>query len=271
MSHTNRSRTKHCEKYAEWMSDEALGALAPKHEAELLAHAAECEDCREAYQHARELAELVDRGVESLVAGEPSAHFATRLRARIAPAAEPARASWLAWRPIAAGLAMALVAAAVLVSYGPWRGKPQPPLAHVQANTAANPSRTVAASAEADVGLSTKPATNHVQAHRPPVEEGSGYRSASRGHAVLAQAISHGHVLRRGTAASEPEVIVPPGQLQAVWQLVGAIQSGWVDAKQLAAAQQGPNKPIEIKPNEIAPLAPPSDISLTGPADSSEP
>jgi hypothetical protein len=71
-----------CEKYSGWMTDAALGEL--RAERELLAHAMECDACREALSHARAVHDFVDRGVESLVAGEPSPHFATNLRRRIA-------------------------------------------------------------------------------------------------------------------------------------------------------------------------------------------
>lgn len=98
-----------CEKYTDWITDAATGALAPSHEPELLAHAAECDACRQAYDHARQIAAFVDRGIESLVSGEPSAHFNTRLRARIAEERIAARPNWAAWAPIAAG-ALALAA-----------------------------------------------------------------------------------------------------------------------------------------------------------------
>jgi anti-sigma factor RsiW len=73
-----------CEKYSGWMTDAALGELRGKREPELLAHAMECEACREALSHATKVREFVERGIEALVEEEPSPQFATRLRRRIA-------------------------------------------------------------------------------------------------------------------------------------------------------------------------------------------
>ena len=76
--------------------DLALGEIHPQDELALLAHVAECEACRDAYNQAGTLRSLVDRGVEKLVGGlresEPSPQFAVRLRARLA--AEPAPGRW---------------------------------------------------------------------------------------------------------------------------------------------------------------------------------
>ncbi len=73
-----------CGKYSGWMTDAALGELAAKREPELLAHAMECAAYREALGHARKVREFVERGVESVAAGEPAPGFAMRLWRRIA-------------------------------------------------------------------------------------------------------------------------------------------------------------------------------------------
>jgi len=65
---------------------------------------------------------------------------------------------------------------------------------------------------------------------------------------------------------------VPPGQFEAVMQFADAIRSGRIDGKQLLAAEQETDKPLKIKPLEIAPLVEPSsDISPKQPADSGRP
>jgi len=79
-----------CEKYAGWMTDAALDELRAERESEVLAHAMECDACRAALRHARTVRAFVDRGVESLVTGEPSLQFAAHLRRRIAHESEPA-------------------------------------------------------------------------------------------------------------------------------------------------------------------------------------
>ena len=104
-----------CEKYSGWLTDSALGELRAEREPELLAHAMECEACREALGHARAVREFVDRGVESLVAGEPSPQFATNLRRRVAQESQPLRSPWAAWAPVIAG-ALALVAVLAIMA-----------------------------------------------------------------------------------------------------------------------------------------------------------
>ena len=54
---------KKSEQMMERINDFALGELSPKSELELLAHVAECEPCREAYDHAKAVHSEVDRGV----------------------------------------------------------------------------------------------------------------------------------------------------------------------------------------------------------------
>jgi anti-sigma factor RsiW len=98
------------------MTDAALGALDAERKRELLAHAAECQTCRASYWRGSELATLVDRGVESLVSGEPSPYFLTRLRPCIASDGAPSAA--LGWKAIGAVALLAAIVVAVIVSHG---------------------------------------------------------------------------------------------------------------------------------------------------------
>src|SRR5690348_6590053 len=141
-----------CEKYSKWIDGAAVGALEPKRERELLAHISTCEACREAYQHGREIAALIDGGVQSLVAGEPSAQFATRLRARIAEEQPIRRFVWLTWKPISAGLVGAVALAVLIVlllpkhrRFGPNTARPNPnttSAANIQSPAAAESTTT---------------------------------------------------------------------------------------------------------------------------------
>ena len=105
-----------CEKYSGWLTDTALGELRAEREPELLAHAIECEACRDALSHAREVHQFMDRGVESLVAGEPSPRFAANLRRRIAQESGPLRSPWATWAPIIAGALALAVVLAIMVA-----------------------------------------------------------------------------------------------------------------------------------------------------------
>jgi len=233
-----------CGKYSDWLTEAGVGGLAPHHERELLAHAAECDACREAYRHARELGEIVDRGVESLVSGEPSPHFAARLRARIA---EEPTSSWRTWLGLYSGVSAsrrlfsfqgAVAAVGILVVLLTLGFHWLPP------NHPVGP--TVA-------GKQNEKAPDSPRAPNPGAPIVESVQPVSRLH----------HGARLLASRSQPEVLVPPGQLDAVVQFAEAIRSGRVDTKQLLAAQQEAEKPLEIEPIEIAPLAPPeSDVAL---------
>jgi hypothetical protein len=237
-----------CEKYSSWMTDAALGALAPGRAPELLTHAAQCDPCREAYQHAQEVAAFVDRGIASLVSGEPSPHFAARLRARIAVQRAPGRFRLPFVAPASSQLFA--VVTGVLIFAILLFVVAEHPLLHVnpnQAITAANqipsPSPQVVA-----VNPSFQPI-----APEPP--------RASRAHRSIQPATPR---------SSEPEVLVQPGQFAAVMQFADALNVGSINGEKLLAAQQPLEKPLEVAPIEIPLLdAPKNEGDSAEPADNS--
>jgi putative zinc finger protein len=224
---------KKSEQMRERINDFALGELSPKSELELLAHVAECEACREAYDHAEAVRSLVDRGVETLVAGEPSPQFMARLRARISTEAAPKHWSWDAWRiwEPATQRRLSYAAGAVL-------------LATILAILLIGLSRRhVSAPTVTEVTPTTYP---------PPIaatEPSKGSADPDRSRKELTSRSVPSSKVRR-----EPEVLVPKGDLLAVAQFYEAVHSGRVDGDQLYAAQQETQKPIEVKPIEITPL-----------------
>ena len=219
----------------ERITDFALGELNPKSELELLAHVAECDACRGAYDHAKAVRSLVDRGVETLVAGEPSPQFMVRLRARIAAEPVPGRWNWDASRfwgqassqtlSYAAGGVILATILAVLVMGLPRRNVSAPSVAEV---------------------TSTIPAPLSVATDFPKISaipEQPRRKLASRS-------------VTSSRSRREPEVLVPKGELLAVARFYDAVHSTPVDSEQFYAAQQEPQKPLELKPIEIAPLEP---------------
>jgi hypothetical protein len=226
---------KKSEQMRERINDFALGGLNPKSELELLAHVAECEACREAYDHAKAVRSLVDRGVETLVVGEPSPQFMTRLRARIDAEPAPKPWSWDAWRiweqasrqPLsyAVGAVALATIVAVLVMGLPHRHISSPSVAEVSPTISASPS--VAANSPNTSAIPEQPRKKlaSVPVPSPRIQR-------------------------------EPEVLVPKGELLAVVQFYEAVHSTPVDSEQLYAAQQEPQKPVELKPIEITPLEP---------------
>jgi hypothetical protein len=249
--------------------DLALGEIHPQDELALLAHVAECEACRDAYNEAGALRSFVDRGMEKLVGGlresEPSPQFAARLRARLA--AEPAPSRWNLvvsemWesatrRPLYYVAGTAAVALLIAFAMSSWTRRERstspapiealtaqippavtppstaPSNSGNDAQRAASPQLPRAANPEhAPTTLASRPPEAHVTASPAPESHETGSRPASR----------------------EPEVLVPKDQMRAVAQLYQAAQSGRVDAEQLYVAQQKTREPVEVKPIEITPL-----------------
>jgi anti-sigma factor RsiW len=224
---------KKSEQIRERINDFALGEVSQKSELELLAHVAECEACREAYEHTKAVLDVVDRGMETLVAGEPSPQFVTRLRARIDAEPVPKRWSWDAWMiwesatqrrlSYAVGAVVLATILAVLVMGLPrWRDS-APRVAEVTPTISASPS--VATSSPMTSAMPEQP------------------------HKKLASVPAPSPRIQR-----EPEVLVPKGELLAVVRFYEAVHSTPVDSEQLYAAQQEPQKLIEVKPIEITPL-----------------
>jgi hypothetical protein len=229
-----------CEKYSGWLTDAALGELRADCELELLAHATECDGCREALNHAREVRQFIDRGVESLVAGEPTPLFATNLRRRIAQTAEPLQSPRMARAPV---MAVALAFAVVLAIM----------VAHLRVHSEINPSVAAAVtptSAPSEAATTSPTSPQHTQ-------RADGKLGPERSGRA------------RPLAPALPEIIVPKGQLTAAAQLSAAIVTGRVDGNQLLATEQEYDKPLEVKPIEIAPMEIPAlDTAAEKPANS---
>jgi anti-sigma factor RsiW len=223
---------KKSEQMRERINDFALGEVSQKSELELPAHVAECEACREAYVRAKAVRSIVDRGVETLVAGEPSPQFMTRMRARIAAEPAPKRWNWDAWgiweqvsrRPLSYALGALVLATLLIVVMMAL------PRRHV---SAPNVAEVISASASPSVATDS-PKTS-------AIPEQPRKKLASR-------SIPSPRIRR------EPEVLVPKGELLAVVRFYEAIHSTTVDGEQLYAGQLEIQKPLEVKPIEITPL-----------------
>lgn len=224
-----------CEKYRESIKKLALGNLHPKRELEMLAHAEECNACRESYAHASEVREAVDRSIEALVAGEPSPHFAARLRARIAAGPVPARVPWMKWTPVAAAT---LVLAALLVAL----------LLRTPRHSGALEVSVLPS--VAPMAPSNSPEANH----SPPAAQIAPPR---HNHALGATASAR-------LASHEPEVptvLVPPGQLAAAFELSDSLSSRRADGQQLIAAANKAGEPLKINDLVVPPLDKPAPLA----------
>lgn len=210
-----------CEKYAKCMIDSALGQLPPSREAEVIAHMSDCAACRQAFERAKQAAELVDRGMELLVEGEPSPQFAARLRARMAE--EPRIGSfWARQFPIAAGVLLFVsVVAVVAMTYR---------------------ERVTYRRSEPSVASLASGATSSVGAGARPFV-------ALR---TLRPRVSRSHM--RISMAARPEVLVEPGQMAALDRFYEASRREQAAGARATTVRDDSDQPMNIEPMAAKPL-----------------
>jgi len=232
----------------DWVADATLGELRPERETELLAHLAECAACREACEHARNVSAAVNRGVESLLSGEPSAQFALRLRARLAEETARQRSPrlWTLWAPFAGAATAFALLLLILLPRSTHTKKPNP-VAPVPPQSQSAPPLALA--------LNPPPRT----VARPPVRPLRVSPPPSLGR-------------RTASASRAPEVLVEPGEFAAIEAYAVALNSGQVAGASTFGSELTRDKRLEIKPIEIAPLeAPDSPASPGATPDTSRP
>jgi len=225
----------------------AAGAPAP---APVEAHLAACEACRAELAELRRALAVADAEVATLVAAEPSPGLAARIRHAVAEAepSSPWRFGWL-W-PATAAATTLLVALAVWVGRGP---SPSP-----EARVAVDGKGPVI---PRDLRL---PGPEGSAIPSDPSSPGS--NRAPRDD--RAPAVGDRRSLPRARAATvgvprddSPEVLVPPGEAEALLRFVALVHRERLAPAVLVAAGQpsldlAELTPIDIKPLEIVPLDP---------------
>ncbi len=225
-----------CKKYAGWVTDGALGQLPPWRQSELTAHVRDCAACREELERVRQAAELADRGMESLVEGEPSAQFGAGLRSRIAE--ESPTSTDLTRR-----LAIAASVALCLALFGT--------AAMRYLERSARPVQAPRVSAVSSGSV------EHVRA---------GNRATA---AVARPRAMQARLHRREAASVGSEVLVQPGQMAALDEFYEALRRQQAaGARAIALRDDGdqPMKiaPIAVKPLEVKPIKVPSVADFSG-------
>jgi len=220
-----------CDRFKTRLEDFALGAEDP----ELCAHVDSCASCRAVLDTQRALLDSIDRGLTSMVAGEPAGDFAAHVRQRIAQEGITTRPWFAGWLPITA-TALALV---VLVTFLMLR-RDHAPTESVKetppAQTARPPREPQLAQKAPEISVpSSASGPRMIRPPRPP----------------------------QPAALREPEVLVPRGEMAAVMRLFHANWEGNADGASLMAAAIPTTeslKPLttaelKILPLEIVPLA----------------
>jgi len=240
-----------CERYSTRLIEEAL---APGGDAELTAHLAVCAECLAELGRQRDLQSRITGSIAAMVAAEPSPALLARVRQQIAAEETPRRASWMRW-------AIAGATVSALAGFAVWfagRALLRQPVLGPQ------PGQAVRGTPPAQRSAKNEPAQNSVV---PPTgvarkTGANGAKSARQRTPRLAQSVQvaaaqDGVPAANTPASSAPKfnVIVPPGQREAVLRLVAAMQSGRVDvAGLLKQPEQQEMKPLEIAPLKITPL-----------------
>ncbi len=211
-----------CRRFAETLTQAAIEPGRPR-DAALDAHLAACAACRQEFHARQRLAQAMDAGLLASVSETPSPGFAAKVRARLAEQSSP-RASWFSgWVPVAAG---ALAVVVLMVSWLALREAPAPPAA-------------------SDPVVISRPAPRH-PGHAAPGQLASA--APSKPHrARQARTVSARSLRRR-----EPEVIVPPGQREAVLRFYAAVLRRRTDASWALEEM----KPLVVAELTIPPLEP---------------
>lgn len=252
-----------CKRYAGELADAVAGESLT---AGFQAHLQECETCRRRLVEGRQVLAALDRELGEALAIEPSAALLARVKDRVAlvePAPVDSSRVAAAWR-IAATVAVAAgVAGSVwLLRPGVPGGKALPrianasPSAPVGSPRAAGLAETAGVGEDAGVGAGIGAAPAEVVASLPPgppVAAGGTQPPPRRPNAPAKPA-------RRGsTHASEPEVLMPPGEAALFDRFVASLRTRTVDPSSLLVARSAEDlpepKPIDVSPLEILPLS----------------
>ena len=234
-----------CERYREAVGDLAAGLPAP---AGLDAHLATCEACRAELAGLRHALAVADTELARMLSAEPTPELAARIRRAVAES-DPSpgwRFGWV-W-PATATVATLLVALAVFLA----RGTPSAPESRmaVDAHGPQSAGSTRAVEAAGTDGL------NDVVTPRSPGQAGRrGVRSPGGSLGTRQAGVP------RDDRPPEPEVLVPPGETEALLRFVALVHRERLAPAALAAAGQpsadlAELASIDIQPLEIVPLDP---------------
>jgi Putative zinc-finger len=228
------SKITNCAQFRESMADAADAALSNNLRADFDAHLRDCAACREEFRRAQALRQAINDGLSASVAAEPSPQLIANVLRRIGEQQDRApawwsRSPWLTAASACAALAIFLFAARTLHRFN----RPLP-------NDAPSP-----------IVASSTPSHSAASPNRSPVVESATSAPPRKPAPLFAR---HASSRELDHPAPEPEIIVEPGQMEAVFEFAAALQSGQIDGAKLLADQRQVAEPLEIKPLTIAPL-----------------
>jgi hypothetical protein len=241
-----------CEQFRDALTDVAAGGPAP---AGALAHLAVCEACRMELDTLRRALATADAELAERLSAEPSPGLAARIRRAVAEAEDPAarRFGWL-WPAVA-------VTATLLVALVVVAGRSTPPTSG--SRLAADAARAEAKGSAPVAPPSGGPVISRDLDGRGP-EGSAGPAEASHGEAAAQaradRAPERARLVGRRAKPAEPEVLVPPGEAEAVLLFASHLQGRPVEPGSLLVADLSAPLPepnaLEITPIEFVPLDP---------------
>jgi len=225
-----------CERYRDWMTSAAADELPENRRIELEDHVRECAACRQEFQRVRTLLEAIDLAVTAQAAAEPAPRFMEQVRQRIREEASVAPWWNARWVPAVACAAVLIVAASI------WTLWPRTGARHDVTASSAPPSpvqavRPAAVATAADPKITPERRGPMVALARP------------------ARKLNARRIERQRAAPEVPEVIVQPGQMEAVMRFAQELNSGQIDGAKLLADLKAADQPLKIKPLKTPELA----------------
>jgi len=255
-----------CERFRDALADVAAGEPAP---AGVEAHLATCEACRLQIAGLRRALAVADAELAGLLAAEPTPELAVRIQQAVAEAATR-RFGWL-W-PATAAAATLLVALAVVLGRGT-ESTPGPRVAVSSDRPEPTGSTRVPEPTGEFVIPRDSDRTGPEGSTGTADPSSPGPADAPRGDRVVAEATgelpvraqdddvpTRSRSAGRRAIPAEPEVLVPPGEVEALLRFAEQLQGRSVPTDSLLVADlSGPlpeAKALEIAPLEIVPLDP---------------
>jgi hypothetical protein len=191
----------------------------------LARHLQDCASCRAALDERRVLLARIDRGVTGMVSAEPPTALISRVRQEVAAAQVSHGARWWQWAGAGIGLAAA-AALALFLLVRPGVRTPQPSKADQASNAPSaplgiprsNPQQRTSVAAGTAASLPRTPLA--VEKRRGAAANRAAFHAANASE----------------TRLPEFEVIVPPGQREAIIRFAEALRMRSIDETQLVAA-----------------------------------
>lgn len=235
-----------CGRVRGWMADAATGSLSETRRGEFEKHIGDCAGCRAEFARMENLLGRIEQNLSAEFSVEPSSRLLANVRQSIT--AEPQHStSWVGGhRRFAAAVACTAFASVLLAVIVLQRTNQ--PTRHYVSHT------PVAGSASARIPVPPARVTavpgDSTSAENVPPRVTAHARSSKPRFAVARQELPP-NPRRHNT---EPEVIVQPGQMQAILQFVAAARKGQIDAAKALANKQQDAQPLVITPLNTAPL-----------------